>query len=221
LAADAEDAVRTLRELGVNVQRLSAGANLTAERWRETARSEGARQDVRGTIADAGSAVIRVQVALAPQPLAAPAGSYYVSLEQPLANLAVAALEPDTQNSFFANRLLRSLDDVPRAAAGQGQALVQPAGPCVDLRLHRRQLYAVRVRRAARRLGLDAVRPGLGHGGARCAAQKLRPAAACRLVDRAVCRDGLAGADRGGAADALGVLDRTGASGGRRRLLHR
>src|SRR5206468_12403850 len=69
--------------------------------------------------------------------------------------------------------------------------------------------------------GLDAVRPGLGHGGARCAAQKLRPAAACRLVDRAVCRDGLAGADRGGAADALGVLDRTGASGGRRRLLHR
>jgi len=114
LAADAEDAVRTLRELGVNVQRLSAGANLTAERWRETARSEGARQDVRGTIADAGSAVIRVQVALAPQPLAAPAGSYYVSLEQPLANLAVAALEPDTQNSFFANRLLRSLDDAAR-----------------------------------------------------------------------------------------------------------
>ena len=114
LAADAEDAVRTLRELGVNVQRLSTGANLTAERWRETARSEGARQDVRGTIADAGSAVIRVQVALAPQPLAAPAGSYYVSLEQPLANLAIAALEPDTQNSFFANRLLRSLDDAAR-----------------------------------------------------------------------------------------------------------
>ena len=49
-----------------------------------------------------------------PQPLAAPAGSYYVSLEQPLANLAIAALEPDTQNSFFANRLLRSLDDAAR-----------------------------------------------------------------------------------------------------------
>jgi len=37
-----------------------------------------------------------------------------VSLEQPLANLAIAALEPDTQNSFFANRLLRSLDDAAR-----------------------------------------------------------------------------------------------------------
>ena len=58
--------------------------------------------------------MIRVQVALASQPLAAPAGSYYVSLEQPLANLAIAALEPDTQNSFFANRLLRSLDDAAR-----------------------------------------------------------------------------------------------------------
>ncbi|HEV8311520.1 MAG TPA: M14 family metallopeptidase [Burkholderiaceae bacterium] len=114
LGADAEDAVRTLRELGVNVQRLGAAQTLSAERWRETARSEGARQDVRGTIADAGGAVIRVQVALAPQPLAAPPSSYYVSLEQPLANLAIAALEPDTQNSFFANRLLRSLDDAAR-----------------------------------------------------------------------------------------------------------
>jgi hypothetical protein len=114
LGADAEDAVRTLRELGVNVQRLGAAQTLSAERWRETARSEGARQDVRGTIADAGGAAIRLQVALAPQPLAAPPGSYYVSLEQPLANLAIAALEPDTQNSFFANRLLRSLDDAAR-----------------------------------------------------------------------------------------------------------
>jgi len=114
LAADAEDAVRTLRELGLTVQKLDGARSLSAERWRETARTEGARQDVRGTIADAGSAVVRVQVALAPQALPAPAGSYYVSLEQPLANLAIAALEPDTQNSFFANRLLRSLDDAAR-----------------------------------------------------------------------------------------------------------
>ena len=114
LAADAEDAVRTLRELGLDVQRLSSPATFVGERWRETARSESARQDVRGAIDDAGSAVLRVRVALAPQPLAAPVGSYYVSLEQPLANLAIAALEPDTQNSFFANRLLRSLDDAAR-----------------------------------------------------------------------------------------------------------
>ena len=39
-----------------------------------------------------------------------PAGSYYVGLDQPLANLVIAALEPDTQNSFFANRLINSID---------------------------------------------------------------------------------------------------------------
>jgi hypothetical protein len=114
LAADADDAVRTLRALGVRVQRLATATTLSAERWRETARSEGAREDVRGTIADAGAAILRVQVALDARSLPAPAGSYYVPLDQPLANLVLAALEPDTQNSYFANRLLRSLDDAAR-----------------------------------------------------------------------------------------------------------
>jgi hypothetical protein len=38
------------------------------------------------------------------------AGMFYVSLNQPLAALVVAALEPDSQNSFVANRLM-SLED--------------------------------------------------------------------------------------------------------------
>ena len=46
-----------------------------------------------------------------------PAGSYYVPLNQPLANLAVAALEPDTQNSYFANRLIHQLEDTARVMA--------------------------------------------------------------------------------------------------------
>jgi hypothetical protein len=33
-------------------------------------------------------------------------GTFYVSLAQPLAPLIMAALEPDSQNSFVANRLL-------------------------------------------------------------------------------------------------------------------
>lgn len=43
-----------------------------------------------------------------------PAGSYYVPLNQPLAHLAVAALEPDTQNSYFANRLVEDLSQTVR-----------------------------------------------------------------------------------------------------------
>jgi hypothetical protein len=38
-------------------------------------------------------------------------GSFYVSLAQPLSPLVSAALEPDSQNSYAANRLLEIGDD--------------------------------------------------------------------------------------------------------------
>jgi hypothetical protein len=59
-------------------------------------------------------------VQLTPRAAVAPAGSWYVPLNQPLAHLVVAALEPDTPNSYFANRLLSTLDAVLRVR-------VQPA----------------------------------------------------------------------------------------------
>ena len=34
------------------------------------------------------------------------AGDFYVPLDQPLANVIIAALEPETQSSYAANRLL-------------------------------------------------------------------------------------------------------------------
>jgi hypothetical protein len=117
LAADATDAVQRLRSLGLTVQRFDAPAELQAEAWRETARGESPRPDVRGSAADAGATIVNVAVALEPKRLGAPAGSYYVPLDQPLANLAIAALEPDTQNSYFANRLLPALDRAARVMA--------------------------------------------------------------------------------------------------------
>ena len=48
---------------------------------------------------------------------AVPAGSWYVSLAQPLAQLAVAALEPDSPNSFFANHVLADLTSAARVTA--------------------------------------------------------------------------------------------------------
>jgi len=47
------------------------------------------------------------------------AGSYYVPLDQPLANLAIAALEPDTQNSYYANGVVAS-------AANEARVLARP-----------------------------------------------------------------------------------------------
>jgi hypothetical protein len=117
LAADAADVVQRLRTLGVTVERFDEEAPLDAERWRETSRTESARPDVRGTAADAGATILNVTVATDRARVAAPAGSHYVPLDQPLANLAIAALEPDTQNSYFANRLLEKLDAGARILA--------------------------------------------------------------------------------------------------------
>lgn len=117
LAPGQTDTVHKLRDLGLHVRRLAADAPLQTEAWLERSRSEGARPDVRGTVADAAQTTILVQVDLAPQRLVAPGGSWYVPLDQPLAHLAVAALEPDTPNSYFANRIVTALDAVMRVRA--------------------------------------------------------------------------------------------------------
>ena len=116
LAAGADDAVQRLQALGVQVQRLRAATQLQAEAWRETSRVEGARPDVRGALDD-GYAVRLVQVATEAARLAVPAGSWYVSLAQPLAQLVVAALEPDSPNSYFANHVLADLAAAARVTA--------------------------------------------------------------------------------------------------------
>jgi hypothetical protein len=127
LAAQQVDAASKLRELGVRVWRLDGDATLQAEAWRELSRSEGVRPDVRGTVADAAPTMVAVQVEVAPlQALEAPAGSWYVPLDQPLANLVVAALEPDTPSSFFANRIVPSLDAVMRVRTPPAVALSRP-----------------------------------------------------------------------------------------------
>ena len=109
------DAVRRLRALGVRVLRLDQDGELRGEEYREVARETALRQDVRGPI-DEG-AVVRVRVQAVPALLDVKAGSYYVPLDQPLANLAVAALEPDTQNSYFANGVLASTANEARVLA--------------------------------------------------------------------------------------------------------
>ena len=113
LSAASKTAVERLRLHGVQVLRVLEPSAMLGEMYRETARSAGVRQDVRGTIADAGQ-IVKAEVALMRGVIDAPAGSYYVPLHQPLANLVIAALEPDTQSSFFANQLLDSLPSTAR-----------------------------------------------------------------------------------------------------------
>ena len=116
LSANASAAVERLRQLGIQVMKVAEPGSVLAESYRETARETGNRQDVIGTIAGGGD-IVRVQVSTLRSAIDAPAGSFYVPLNQPRANLAVAALEPDTQNSYFANRLIQELGQSARVMA--------------------------------------------------------------------------------------------------------
>ena len=113
LSASSTAVVDRLQLLGVQVMRVAEPGSLLSEIYRETARTSGERQDVRGSIADAAQ-IVRVEVDLVRGVLDAPLGSYYVPLGQPLANLVLAAMEPDTQNSFFANRIQEALQNQAR-----------------------------------------------------------------------------------------------------------
>ena len=112
------DAVERLQDAGVQVLRFGDNGSMLADGYRETARSSAPRQDVRGTVADGASGgTVLVDVALNRNLMDVPAGSFYVPMSQPLANIVFAALEPDTQNSFFANHIVTSLDAVARLDA--------------------------------------------------------------------------------------------------------
>lgn len=116
LSAASNTAVERLRLHGVQVLRVTEPGSMLADSYQETSRAAGRRQDVRGTIA-AGSPIIKAQVSLTRGVVDVPRGSYYVPLNQPLGNLAFAALEPDTQSSYFANQILEGLQSAVRVMA--------------------------------------------------------------------------------------------------------
>ena len=118
LGADQVDAALRLRGLGVQVERLDEPGELRGETYNATARELAPRSDERNTVADVGG-VLRIKVDLVPTLLDVRAGSYYVGLDQPLANLVIAAMEPDTQNGFVANRIVTDL-------ASQARVLARP-----------------------------------------------------------------------------------------------
>jgi hypothetical protein len=107
IGADQTAALDALRGLGVRMQPVAQAARWAVERYVITQEESGQRQDARGAIDDGGEAnlrVLRVRTEAA-QDVIAP-GMWWIGLDQPLAGLVSAALEPDSQNSYVANRLL-------------------------------------------------------------------------------------------------------------------
>lgn len=114
LAANATTAVERLQWLGVQVLRVAEPGTLLAETYRETARNANENANLPSSMAGHNASTVRSQVTPVRSAIDAPAGSFYVPLNQGLANLAVAALEPDTESSYFANRLIDSLASTAR-----------------------------------------------------------------------------------------------------------
>ena len=102
LAASTGDAVQRLRWLGLQVLRVAEPGALLADMYEPQGageRGENLRLSTRRSLIDV------------------PAGSYYLPLNQPQANLAVAALEPDSLGSYYEHRLIGSLQETARIAA--------------------------------------------------------------------------------------------------------
>lgn len=108
LSADAGKAVERLQLLGLQVLRVAEPGALLSDSYQPIA-------------AQAGSSATQtpqpLQVSLLRSAIDVPAGSYFVPLNQPLANLAVAALEPDTGHSYFSHHVIGRLEDTARVMA--------------------------------------------------------------------------------------------------------
>ena len=113
LSGASKTAIERLRLHGVKVLEVLEPSAMLGDIYRESQRPRSAQQGVPGATANSRPAV-KVEVSLVRGVIDAPVGSYYVPLSQPLANLAIAALEPDTQSSYFANHLLNDLAGVAR-----------------------------------------------------------------------------------------------------------
>ena len=119
IAASQSDAVRRLQLLGIEVSQLEEAGEVRGEGYRETA-----RQPVGNDAVHAGGP-IRIQLQTVPALLEFPAGGYYVSLEQPLAHLAIAALEPESPASFAANRVIDNVASLARVLQRPTMRLTQ------------------------------------------------------------------------------------------------
>ena len=98
------------------VQRIDANGVVRGETYRETSRATVSGTEGPPGAADGGG-VLLVQVDAVPALVDVSPGSWYVPLDQPLADLAVAALEPDTPSSYLANGVVSGVGGVARVLA--------------------------------------------------------------------------------------------------------
>jgi len=113
LSAGSSTAADRLRLLGVQVLRVVEPGSLLGDSYQESSPATSESQGASSANAD-DKPGIQAPVSLTRGVVDVPRGSYYVALSQPLGNLVLAALEPDTRSSYFANQILDSLQSTVR-----------------------------------------------------------------------------------------------------------
>ena len=112
LAASQTEAVMRLRLLGINVIQLPERLSMRGETYRVLT---SAWRDSPSNLENADSGYAQpVPVELQPGLIDAEGGSFFVPLTQPMALLAVAALEPDSPSSYLAHGIIDGADSVAR-----------------------------------------------------------------------------------------------------------
>jgi hypothetical protein len=113
IAAGQGDVLRRLQLLGIEVSQLDEPGEVRGESYREIARQPvGGDGESSGAVHAGGPTRIVLQTV--PTLLDLPSGGYYVSLEQPLGDLALAVLEPESPASFSANRVMDGVGAIAR-----------------------------------------------------------------------------------------------------------
>jgi hypothetical protein len=108
------DVVQRLQSLGVRVHQLDESGTLRGETFMQAMPFE---QPLQSSSVEKISMLPKLN--LVSSLIDSPIGSYYVGLDQPLANLITVLLEPDTASSFAASRLITDL-------ATSARVLVRP-----------------------------------------------------------------------------------------------
>jgi len=114
LSAQATAAVERLKLLGLQVLRVAEPGNVQVENHPQSARNLVELNDKPGNYD------------LQRSTMQAPPGSYFVSLRQPWAHLAVAALEADVPGSYFAHGILADVLDSARVMAPPSLVFEEP-----------------------------------------------------------------------------------------------
>jgi len=106
LPASEATAASRLRDLGVSVLRLNEDADRNVERYWIITASEAKKDDVRRNDEEGSVDILKLETRTESAMVSFHRGDFYVSMDQSLANVVIAALEPEPQSSFASNRLL-------------------------------------------------------------------------------------------------------------------